>query len=146
MSFLATLKKQHADGEIFGQFNSLSASGLPEENFRSGDQQPGAVAAASVCIHAAAMGQAGQGMQTALHHGMRCRPAQLGDETDAACVMIVRECEATFRHVTCLAGTFAKVQSSFLMRQMDFSAPCESGFPEEGCGAPVWLVHPESFR
>jgi hypothetical protein len=53
---------------------------------------------------------------------MRRSSADLGDEANAAGIMIVREGEATFRHSTCLIRKVAKVQSSFLMRRMDFSA------------------------
>jgi hypothetical protein len=102
LSFLATLKKHHADRKLVGQFNPVSASGLSEESFRKPDQQASAIATAAIGVHAATMGQARQGAEAALDHGMRRRSAQLGNETHAARIMILRECEATLPHSTCL--------------------------------------------
>jgi hypothetical protein len=48
------------------------------------------------------MGQARQGVESTLDHGMRRRSAQLGNEAYAARIMILRECEATLPHITCL--------------------------------------------
>jgi hypothetical protein len=75
------------------------------------------------------MSQTLKRVQAALDHGMGRGSAQLRDEAHAACIMIVRECEATFRHITCLTGIPAKVQSSFLMCCMDFSAQFQQVFP-----------------
>lgn len=99
---MATLKKHHADSKLFGQFNAVRASGLSEESFRKPDQQSCAIAAAAIGVHATAMGQARQGAESALDHGMGRRSTQLGDEAHAACIMIHREGEATFPHTTCL--------------------------------------------
>jgi hypothetical protein len=68
------------------------------------------------------MRQSHQSRKPALYDGVRRSSADLGDEANAAGIMIVREGEATFRHSTCLIRKVAKVQSSFLMRRMDFSA------------------------
>jgi hypothetical protein len=102
LSFLATLKKHHADRKLVRQFNSVDASGPSEESFGKRDQQPGAIAAAAICVHAAAMGQAHQGAESSLDQGMRRGSAQLGDEAHAACIMIVSKPEATVPHVNCL--------------------------------------------
>ncbi len=99
---MATLKKHHADRKLVRQFNPIDASDLSEESFRKRDQQPGAIAAPAIRVHAAAMGQARQGAESTLDQGMRRGSAQLGDETHAACIMIVRKLEATLRHSNCL--------------------------------------------
>ena len=100
--FLATLKKHHADAKLVRQFDPANPSGLPEESLRKRDQQARAISTAAIRVHAAAMGQARQGLQPAFDHGVRRRSAQLGDEANAACIMIRRKGEATLRHTTCL--------------------------------------------
>jgi hypothetical protein len=122
------LKKHHADAEFPGQCNSVSVSSFAEESFRNFQQQTGAIAAAAVGIHAAAMGQADQSAESSFHHGMRRGAAELGNEAHAACVMVGRKCRATFPHITCLTGNAIEVQSSIFMRRMDFSAPPKSDF------------------
>jgi hypothetical protein len=57
------------------------------------------------------MGKPYQRPQAALHHLMGRRFAQLRDETHAAGIMVEREGWATFRHITCVIGKVAKVQS-----------------------------------
>ena len=102
MIFLATLKKHHADRKLVRQFNPVGASGLSKESFGKRDQQPGAIAAAAIRVHAAPMGQAHQGAESTLDQGMRRGAPQLGDEAHAACIMIVGKLAAALPHVTCL--------------------------------------------
>jgi len=122
VSFLARLKKHHADAEFFRQLDPVRESRIAEKSFWNPGQQTGAITAAPIGIHTSAVRQAFQSAEPAFDYGMRRWSAELRDEAHAARVMIVRECRATFRHVIGLNGNAAKVQSSILMRWMCFFA------------------------
>jgi hypothetical protein len=99
---LAPLKKHHADPELFRQCNPIIPNDPAEKSLRKREQQACPIATTAVSVHAAAMGQARQSLETALHHAMRRGSAQLRDEAHAAGIMIARKGEATLRHVRCL--------------------------------------------
>ncbi len=79
-----------------------SARGLAHEAIGNGHQQPGAVAAAPIGVHTAAMREPQQRGQGALHHFMRWGSAQPGHKADTTGVVV--RCIALICHLTLLAG------------------------------------------
>ncbi len=78
------------------------ARGLAHETVGYGHQQPSAVAAAPVGVDTAAMRQAQQRGQSALHHLMRWGGAQPGHKADTTGIVV--RCVALMCHLTLLAG------------------------------------------
>ena len=81
-------EKNHPQPEYFRELNPCSRRAFAEKVLGNRGEQAGAVAAKAIRIHAAAMSQAAEGGQGALDYLARARAAQLGDESDAAGVMI----------------------------------------------------------
>ena len=95
---MAGLKKHHADAKLLRQMNAISARRFPEKCFGKADQQACTVPAAAIGIDAAAVRQAHKRTQSSFDQCVRGWPAELSHKAHAACIMIRRECEATFPH------------------------------------------------
>jgi hypothetical protein len=81
-------QKNHADGKFLGKIDSLLTSGAAHEALGNGRQEPGAIAAVTVGVKAAAVGEAAQRFQGALHGLVARAGAHLRDEPDATGIMV----------------------------------------------------------
>src|SRR5579864_6647227 len=101
-AFLAGRQKDHSEAEVAGKADALFASAFAHEGIWDGHQQAGAVAATAIGVDTAAMSQAQQRSQGALHDLVRRRAAELGHEAHTTGVVV--RGVALMCHLTLLAG------------------------------------------
>src|SRR5579864_3755211 len=101
-AFLAGRQKDHSEAEIAGKADALFASAFAHEGIWDGHQQTGAVAATAIGVDTAAMGQAQQRSQGALHDLVRRAAAELGHEAHTTGVVV--RGVALMCHLTLLSG------------------------------------------
>src|SRR5579864_2114171 len=137
-AFLAGRQKDHSEAEIAGKADALFASAFAHEGIWDGHQQTGAVAATAIGVDTAAMGQAQQRSQGALHDLVRRAAAELGHEAHTTGVVV--RGVALMCHLTLLAGTrggsttqnFDEADGFFGSVEGQASRPCCDDFCEAG--------------
>lgn len=81
-------EKREADGELFGQFNAKFLRAGTEVGLWKRSQEAGAIAAGSIGVDSAAMGEALEGGQSVLDYVIAGSAAEAGDEAGAAGVVV----------------------------------------------------------